>query len=133
MNDEKWKMLETYIRSGILPLLVPNVSSNLFKNPVILKAKIDQSELNGHYEEKEFCPPTWYRELLEKSKIAPVVLIIENLDELELKEQSKFIEILKYKKVSTFDLPKNCLVIVTYNDLSQNKLNEEVYSLLAQI
>ena len=53
--------------------------------------------------------------------------------ESNLEEQTKFIEILKYKKVSTFEIPKNCLVIVTCSDLTANKINEEVYSLLAQI
>ena len=55
------------------------------------------------------------------------------INEAPLEEQTKFIEILKYKKVSTFELPKNCLVIVTCSDLTTNKINEEVYSLLAQI
>ena len=62
-----------------------------------------------------------------------VFLVIENINEIKLEEQTKFIEILKYKKVSTFELPKNCLVIVTCSDLTANKINEEVYSLLAQI
>ncbi len=73
------------------------------------------------------------KELLDKSKINYVVLVIENINEIPLEEQTKFIEILKYKKVSTFELPKNCLVIVTCSDLTTNKINEEVYSLLAYI
>ena len=71
--------------------------------------------------------------VLDKSKTSTVVLVIENLNEIPLEEQTKFIEILKYKKISTFELPKKCLVIVTCSDLTVNKINEEVYSLLAQI
>lgn len=133
MNKERLNLLENYINSGISPLLVQNVPSNSFNNSVVIKSNIDRSELNGHYENTNFCPPIWYKELVEKSKANHVILVIENINEIELEEQAKFVEILKYKKVSTFDLPKKCLVIVTCSDLSTNKINEEVYSLLAQI
>lgn len=89
--------------------------------------------MDGHYENIDFCPPFWYKELLDKSKDNYVVLVIENINEIELEEQTKFVEILKYNKVSTFELPKNCLVVVTCSDLTTNKINEEVYSLLAHI
>ena len=98
-----------------------------------MKSNIDKSELNGHYENVEFCPPTWYKELLEKSKSEHVILVIENINDISLEEQNKFIEILKYNKISTFELPKNCLIIVTCSDLNNKKISEEVYSLLAQI
>ena len=52
---------------------------------------------------------------------------------LEASIDTKFIEILKYKKISTFELPENCLIIVTCSDLTNNKINEEIYSLVAQI
>ena len=133
MNRERFNLLENYIKSGISPLLVQNIPSNSFKNSVVIKGNIDRSELNGHYENIDFCPPAWYKELLDKSKINTTVLVIENINGIKLEEQNKFIEILKYKKISTFELPKNCLVIVTCSDLSTNKINEEVYSLLAQI
>ena len=133
MNKERLNLLENCIKAGLSPLLIQNIPSNLFNNSVIIKSNIDISELNGHYENTDFCPPFWYKELLDKSKINYVVLVIENINEIPLEEQTKFIEILKYKKVSTFELPKNCLVIVTCSDLTTNKINEEVYSLLAYI
>lgn len=133
MNKERLNLLESCIKSGVFPVLVQNIPSNSFNNSVIIKSNIDKSELNGHYENTDFCPPHWYKELLDKSKTNYVVLVIENINEAPLEEQTKFIEILKYKKVSTFELPKNCLVIVTCSDLTTNKINEEVYSLLAQI
>ena len=133
MNKERLNLLESYIKSGVSPVLVQNIHSNSFNNSVIIKSNIDKSELNGHYENIDFCPPFWYKELLEKSKSGHVILVIENINEIPLEEQTKFIEILKYKKVSTFEIPKNCLIIVTCSDLTANKINEEVYSLLAQI
>ena len=133
MNNERLELFKSYLKAGISPLLVQNIPVNIFDNSVIIKANIDKSELNGHYEDTEFVPPIWYKELIEKSKINTAILIIENINEIDLVEQIKFIEILKYKKISTFNLPKNCIIIVTCTDLSISKINEEVYSLLAQI
>lgn len=133
MNKERLNLLENYIKSGVSPVLIKNIPSSAFNNSVIIKSNIDRAELNGHYENTEFCPPQWYKELLDKSKASIAGLVIENINEIKLEDQTKFIEILKYKKVSTFELPKNCLVIVTCSDLTTNKINEEVYSLLAQI
>lgn len=133
MNQERVILLENYMKSGISPLLISNISSDLFQNSIVIKSNVSNSELNGHYENMDFCPPTWYRELIQKSKIGCSVLIIENIDEIPLEEQTKFIEILKYQKVSTFDLPKNCMIVVTCSDVYKNKIHEEVYSLLAQI
>ena len=133
MNNERLNLLGKYIKYGVSPLLVQNMPSNLFDDSVVVKSNITSSELNGHYENINFCPPTWYQELLDKSKNSTAILLIENINEIELNEQTKFIEILKYKKVSTFKLPKNCFIIVTCSDLNDKKINEEVYSLLAQI
>lgn len=133
MNKERLNLLESYIKTGVAPLLIENIPSDLFSNSVVLKSNIDKSELNGHYEDIEFCPPTWYKELLEKSKLDYVILVIENINDVSVEEQNKFIEILKYNKISTFTLPKNCLIIVTCSDLNNKKISEEVYSLLAQI
>ncbi len=133
MNKERLNLLENYIKTGVAPLLIENIPSDLFSNSVVLKSNIDKSELNGHYEDIEFCPPAWYKELLEKSKLDYVILVIENINDVSVEEQNKFIEILKYNKISTFTLPKNCLIIVTCSNLNNKKISEEVYSLLAQI
>ena len=133
MNKERLKIFEDYIQLGISPLLVQNKLIDFFDDSVVIDATISKEELNGHYENTKFCPPIWYKELLEKSKANTSVLVIKNINEISLEEQTKFIEILKYKKISTFDLPKNCLIVVTYTDLNTNKINEDVYSLIAQI
>ncbi len=133
MNKERLNLLKSYLKAEISPLLIPDMPSFFFNNSVVLKANLERKELNGHYENTEFCPPNWYKEILEKSKTNYVVLVIDKLNEIAEEDQTKFIEILKYKKISTFELPKNCLIIVTCSDFSKNKINEEVYSLLAQI
>lgn len=133
MTEERLDLLEKYLRSGFNPILVEGIPSDSFHNSVVLKSTIDSSELNGHYEGSEFCAPKWYQELVEKSKKECVILLIENINKIPIEEQPKFIELLKYKKISTFSLPRNCLILVTCKNLEEGKLSEEVFSLLAKI
>ena len=125
--------LKEYLSSNICPILIENTPSNLFDNAIILSNNCDINELNGHYEGINFLPPKWYEKLLENSKKGISLLIIENLNYLPLKEQSKFNEILKYRKISTFKLPSNCRIIVSCNDINDNPISSDVYSLVAHI
>lgn len=130
MNKERLELLTNYIKAGVSPLLIQNIPTDFFSNSVVLNT---QAEVCGHYENTQFVAPAWYQELLNKSKNNIAILLIENINEIPINEQTKFIEILKYKKVSTFMLPKNCLIVVTCTDLNTHKINEEVYSLLVHI
>lgn len=133
MNESKKKLLLNYMNSNVCPILVENVSSDYFKNCVILASSCDVSLLNGRYEETEFVAPSWYNDLIDISKKGKAVLVIDKINDVDLDEQTKFIEILKYRKISTFDLPKDCVVVLTCNNLKEKPINEEVYSLVAHI
>lgn len=133
MNQERLDLLNEYVKMGISPILIKEGSTFDFKNSVVINSDINKEELNGHYEDTEFCPPSWYDKLIKESNNNYCVLVIENINEAPIEEQAKFIEILKYKKISTFDLPKNCIIIATCADLKNKKINEDVYSLLVEI
>lgn len=113
------------------PILVENISNELFENAVILNNDCDMSLLNGHYEGVDFVAPDWYNILVEKCKNGRSLLIINGINNSEIDEQLKFIEILKYRKISTFDLPKTCSIIVTAYDIKNKPIAEEIYSLVA--
>lgn len=130
MNKERLEMLNEYIKSGITPILIENMPVSVFDNVTILDANCDISDLNGHYENINFVAPSWYNKLKQNQT---KMLVINNINEIDVNEQTKFIEILKYKKISTFDLPKDCIIIVTAKNLKERPINEEVYSLLAHI
>ena len=104
--------------------------SKIFKNSVVIASDCDVSFLNGHYEKYDFVAPSWYLELVNNKKI---FLIIDNLNGVEAYEQGKFIEIIKYRKVSTFDLPDNCIVVALCSSANRNSINEEICSLMARI
>lgn len=130
MYKEKLKILDSYLKSGLTNILIEDMPKEIFEDEIILESNCTIDDLNGHYEGIEFMPPKWYQDLIKNNK---KILVINDINKLPLSEQPKFNEILEYKKVSTFELPKDCVVIVLVNNLKENKICEEVYSLLAHI
>lgn len=130
MSDEKREMLMSYIKSNVAPILVDFIDGNSIPNSVVLPANCEITELNGHYENAEFKSPKWLNKLEES---ASSILVIDKIDSIPKNEQTKFIEILKYRQVSTFELPKNTVIVVTAKEINENAINEEIYSLVAHI
>ena len=50
-------------------------------------------------------------------------IVIKDLDKIDEYDQEKFYEILKYKAISNIDLPKDCNIIVTSNDIKKVSAN----------
>lgn len=133
MIEERLKMLDEYIKPGMPPILLENIPARVFKDAVVIESDCDVSLLNGHYEKAEFKAPKWYEQLLKISENKHPILLINKINKIPPSDQAKFIEILKYKKISTFDLPKNCTIIITCFNLKNKTINEEIYSLVAHI
>ena len=130
MKSERMEMLEGLLKSKVSPVLIENFPASIFTDAVIIESNCNIEDLNGHYEGMDFMPPEWYKKL---ENLTEKVLVISNINKIPVSDQKKFIEILKYKKVSTFDLPSNTIILVTASNLEENKINEEVYSLMAHI
>ena len=130
MKNKK-EMLLSYIKANVTPILVDFMSFKDFDDAVILPANIDSKELNGYYSGTNFMPPKWLNEILKTNNSK--ILVIDKIDTISKEEQLKFCELLEYRKISTFELPKNCVVIVTANEVNKNKINEEIFSLVARI
>lgn len=131
MNDAKRELLMSYIKSNVAPILVDFIDGNNIPNSVVLPANCETSELNGHYDNIEFVSPEWLNKL--KNSNTPTILVIDKIDSIPKNEQTKFVEILKYRQVSTFELPKNTVIVVTAKEINENTINEEIYSLVAHI
>lgn len=131
MNDAKRELLMSYIKSNVAPILVDFIDGNNIPNSVVLSANLEISELNGHYDNIEFVSPEWLNKL--KNSNTPTILVIDKIDSIPKNEQTKFVEILKYRQVSTFELPKNTVIVVTAKEINENTINEEIYSLVAHI
>lgn len=137
MTEEKKELFKYYIQSNVAPILIDFIdgesipNSAVFEdNYTVLPANCKIEELNGHYENTNFVKPEWLKKL-EASTTK--ILVIDKLDTISKKEQEKFIEILEYKQVSTFKLPKNTIIIITADKITKETINEEIYSLVAHI
>lgn len=133
MNQEKINMINTYIKTNISPILVEGITGQNLPNSVIIPSNCAVELLNGHYEGVDFMPPKWYEELMIKKDLNINILVIDNLTNIGADDQVKFCEILKYRKISTFELPKNCAIVITCDKVDKNKISPEIYSLVAHI
>ncbi len=133
MNQDKLNMINTYINSNVAPLLVEGITSSNIPNSVVIPANCGIDLLNGHYEGMDFVAPTWYNEILAKKDMKHNILVIDNITSIPKAEQLKFCEILKYRKISTFELPSNCSIIITCDKVSKETIAKEIYSLVAHI
>jgi len=131
MNNTKKELLLSYIRNNVAPVLIDFIDGNSIPDSIVLHAKIEVSELNGHYEGMEYKAPKSMSQIYKTTK--PTILVIDKIDSISKEEQTKFIEILKYKQISTFELPKNTIIVVTAEYINKNTINEEIYSLVAHI
>lgn len=129
--ENKKEILLSYIKANVAPILVDFISGKDIDGAVVLPANVDVKELNGHYDEADFMPPKWLNEILSTN--TSKILVIDKIDSIEKEEQLKFCELLEYRKISTFELPKSCVIIVTANEINKDKINEEIFSLVARI
>lgn len=129
--ENKKELLMSYIKANVAPILVNFISGKDIPGAIVISADVDAKELNGHYDGVDYMPPKWYNELVTNNNSK--VLVIDLIDSINKEEQLKFIELLEYRKISTFELPKDCVIIVTAKEVNKDKISEEIYSLVAQI
>ena len=129
--ENRKEMLLSYVKANVAPILIDFMSFNEMDIAVVLPATIDVKDLNGHYDGADFVPPKWLNEILNTN--ASRILVIDKIDSISKEEQLKFCELLEHRKISTFELPKSCVIIVTANKINKNKISEEIFSLVARI
>ena len=134
MNKEQVDLLGEYIKAGKSAVLIEEIPESVIeKGAIVINSDCSSSELMGYFDNLEYIVPEWYNKLMESSKIHTPVLIIKDINKVPEEEQRKFSELLKYKKVYVNKIPENCMNFVTYSDLKENPIEEEVYSFMAHI
>ena len=125
MIDSK-ELLKTYLNTNISPVLIKDeIYDSISSLGVTLDSNCSLDLLNGSYNDKgEFIAPNWINELKEKK-----LLIIRNIDSIDVKDQLKFMEILKYHKVNEFKLD-NVIIAITYGS---NIINEQILSIATKV
>ncbi len=134
MNKTQIDLLGEYIKAGKGAILLEEVpESSAKKGAVVIESNIQNSELMGYYHNLEYITPDWYKRLVESSQTHTPVLIIKDINKISEKEQRKFIELFKYRKVYIHKLPENCMIFATYSNLEENPIEEELYSFMVHI
>lgn len=134
MNKEQVDLLWEYIKFGKSVILMEEIPDRVIqKGVVILESNCSNAELMGHFDNLEYVVPDWYNKLKDSSKEHTPVLVIKDINKVPEKEQRRFIELLKYRKVYVHKIPENCMIFVTYSNLKENPIEEELYSFMVHI
>ena len=134
MNKNQVDLLGEYIKAGNVAILINEIPENVLKKgAVVIDADCTNAELMGYYKDLQYISPNWLNKLNEEAKLHTPVLVIKDINKVKPEEQRKFIEILKYKKIYVNKIPENCVIFVTYIDLDNNPIEEEIYSFMAHI
>lgn len=126
---ERIELLREYLNANVVPILVEKLDICDMPNSIILNSNINDSELVGHYEDFVFYPPKWMEKMYQSKDM--IVLIINNIDLISKKDQDRFIEILKYRQVSTFDIPDNYRILLTAKNIKN--VSKKIIDLVAII
>jgi hypothetical protein len=129
----KTEILKEYILANVAPILLTGFDLSSFNEVEKIESNCDTTLVNGYYEGTSFFPPTWFTKIKQKEKEKLNILLIDKLDKISKKEQLKFTELLKYRKINTFNLPSNCVIILTAETVSSETIAKEIYSLVAHI
>ena len=117
-NNEISKMLE------VSPLIICGTLNRMLESGVIIDASISSIELGIVQTANGPKKSSWLIDLEQnKSK----TLVINNIDKIDEYEQQKFVEILKYKTISSISLPQKTKIVVLCNNL--NKVSSTILSL----
>ena len=131
MNDDKIKMLEEYIKLKTIPILI-SADKNIFKDYIEIKADCSNEVLKGKFDSDGYQSPPWYNEVKSKDNTVNL-LIITNFDKADKTKQKRFVELLKYRKIGTLNLPENCVIILLASTINKESIDREIYSLVANI
>lgn len=103
--------------SKISPVLVVSDKEVDFKGSTILPSKIPSKNLGVVNTATGLKCPAWFFDIL-KGK-ASHQIVIKDIDLISFYSQQKFCELLKYKTISTIELPSDCNIIVTAKDIKK--------------
>lgn len=129
MIVDKSQLLKEYININVGPILVESFDLDILSSCVI-PSNISEDELYGYYEGESYISPNWYQSLVNNNY---KLIIIDGIDNISKEEQLKFFELLKYKKVSIFDVPEDCSIVLTAKNINRDTINEKIFSLCVYV
>lgn len=125
---EKKEILLSYMKANVGPILVDFIHGEDIDNAYTIEADTSLKDLNGTYDNDKLIPPNWYTKMTNRK-----ILVIDRIDTISKKSQLKFHELLKYRKMGTFKLNDDCIILVTTESTDKSKINPEILNLLVWI
>ena len=111
------------------PIVLKDTKFKLTGQEVIIEANTPVKGISERYIDGSVEAPDWYKDLMKINSKRPI-LIINNINSIDEVQQARFLELIKYKKVGSFALPENTLILITYYSSEKYKLNESIASLV---
>lgn len=133
MNQAKMDLFSSYVYANVAPILTSYVPIELLNQAIIIPACVSKEALNGFYDKNVFKVPSWIKILHSRKDLPASFLVIDDITSISKEEQIKFRELIKYRKINSFKLPDNCVVIVIAKNISKETINSELYSLMAHV
>ena len=96
-----------------------------------LPADCDAPTLRGSFDGRDFHAPEWAAGLDANSDAPMNLLVIRGMETLSDRAQTKFRDILKFRKSWMTELPENCAVVVLLP--ADFRLNPEIGALMARV
>ena len=116
--------IDVYENAKIGPVLIKDIYKKILNDAVVIDSTINSKDLGVVNTDKGIKYPKWYDEIV---KLDYRILIIKDIDKIDEYEQEKFYELLKYKEISNFKLPKDLKIFVTYSNI--NNVADSIISL----
>ena len=110
------KINEIIKLSRTAPVLAVGYSSKSFGASTIISAGIPSAELGIVNTISGLQAPSWFYEIVKGKSSHQIV--IDGIDSIDKESQKKFYELLKYKAISDVELPADCTIIVTANNIN---------------
>jgi len=126
---ENLSILQELIKTNVAPIMTSIINPDNIDEAIIIDARISIDELNGVYDGDKYIVPLWYKDFSINNK---KIIIIKNLDLIDKKEQLKFKELLKNRKIGEFEISKNVPIIVTLKD-KNSSINETIFTLVLHV
>ena len=123
---DKQEILNTYIKTNVVPIVIDFLESKYIPNSIVLNPKKEKIEIDGHYEGIEYKPPKGLEILLNDP--TKLILVIDDLEKIPTKDQNKFIEILKYRQISTFEIPEEYRIIIIIVYITPTNSTRKIWS-----
>ncbi len=126
MEEKLLKIIESNKNSV---LLIESNEDIVLPNSISISSSIDSKDLGILSDVKGQKIPQWLMALmLAEKKNKKIILVINDIDQVDLEEQNKFVGLITFKGVNGYKFDSKTQIILTCNDL--NKVNEKLKNLV---